>query len=277
MSEIKPGFIDPSASSAQEKSDAVIIEAAHIYSYETTGLEHKIGAHLANTVSQLLWLKGLKAEDWLFVDDYNKQKPCCDRTIFQEEEKTEQILDVNTHIRIIKKFGFNPAKIVYEAALVASASELLKLLHAKDAVKENKTGWFTLKKGREVRLYHPDNDKYSCELLDACLYLDKLASAERCITILGQSSCHSYVNQQNQTFLILDKLGVDTKPISLVYFTIPTDSEDMSAISIDVCSHDVPYVQPLLELLKISVSLGADLVFSSRLERKVELYTHQTA
>ncbi|MBI2572360.1 hypothetical protein HYV86_00710 [Candidatus Woesearchaeota archaeon] len=186
--------------------DKVIVEAAHIYTYEKPGLDHfksaQIGARMCDYFRNL----GAQVTPLLFVDDYN--------TRFEQKD---EVLDVEKYVKQITKAGFEPQRIVYEKDLVPQAQEYLEQLIQEGYAKQHPNGSMILVKGN-VKLYDPTIERYSCSLLDASLYAQKLSEAAACVTILPKE----YEKQQDATKLILKKLGFDTGGIHMVYYHTAT-------------------------------------------------------
>ena len=196
--------------------EKIIIEAAHIYTYEHTAPEHLISAQIGASISQYFHLLGAKVEHWLFIDNYN-----------HHFENKPEILDLQDHVHKISEQGWKPHHLVFEKDLVTSAHQILETLLKEQYAKEHSSGAIILAKGN-ILLYDPHVRRYSCSLLDASLYIQKLSTSSTCITVLPQE----YHTQQCATKLILKKLGVDTKDIHSVYFEAPSIHASVSSKSV---------------------------------------------
>ncbi|MFH1506602.1 MAG: hypothetical protein ABIE94_06495 [archaeon] len=242
-----------------EKKPSIIVEAGHIYTDEQPGLEHKIGAMCGNLLSNYLELFGAEIKKWLFIDNYNPHfgnKP--------------QDLDVESYIASLSGLGFAPDEVVYEADLVEKAKEIIGYLEKKSYTSPYHNGKTVLQKGK-ILLYDPENEKYMCSLLDACLYMEKLEVADGCVTILDQQ----YTSQQKGTLTILKKIGVDTTKIFPFFYSTSNSPQHASIDSSNVSANEsesLHFVQPAIDLLQTVAKLSGSLSLGPSVEIEVGKY-----
>ena len=237
----------------------IIVEAGHIYTNEHPTSEHQVGATWGNLLSSYLALFGAETAKWLFIDNYNPQ--------FEEKPRD---LDIADYVSLLSQWGFAPDKVVYEADLVEHAKEVVTYLQKQGYAGEYHNGKTVLHK-EKILLYDPENEKYMCSLLDACLYLKKLEQADGCITILNQQ----YASQQKGTLTILKKLGADTTTVFPFFYSTPDSPVHASVDSSNVCANgigDLSFVQPAIDLLQIVSKLSGSVSPSSSLEIEVGKY-----
>lgn len=189
-----------------DKKPKVIVEAGHIYTNEIPGQEHQIGAEIGSLVANLFTMVGYEVQKLLFVDNYNPT--------FEDKP---QSLDLWNYLNFLEGCGFSPDKVIYEMEMAQPAKEALDFLVENNfAGQHDLTGKFLLNKGN-ILLYDPETERFSCSLLDACLYQQKLKESAGTITVLDQQ----YSSQQKGTLTILKKLGVDTSGIAPFYYNTP--------------------------------------------------------
>ena len=226
----------------------IIVEAAHVYTYESVSEHHVRGAQLGNMICQLFQNLGGQVEPWLFIDNYNAHF-----------EAREEVLDVPKYLHQIAQNGFIPQKIIYETEMVTQAQVVLESLLKEGFAKKHHTGSIILTKGN-VKLYEPSKDRYCCSLLDASLYLLKLSQAPYCVTILPQE----YEKQQIATKIILKKLGIETDTIQAIYYGAQTNHTSVSTENVFVekseLSSTLNSISTTLQLFDIIHKLGGNIL-----------------
>ncbi|MBT3814506.1 hypothetical protein HOE37_03965 [Candidatus Woesearchaeota archaeon] len=195
-----------------KKNEKIIIEAGHIYTNQEVNPKHELGAKVGALLGNFLMGLGYETENWLFVDDYNPQF-----------EEWPQELDLNEYQKKLTGWGFSPDLTKFEKDLVGLAQEKLEELLKTGVAGEKKKGGRIVIYGSSAQLYDPNENKYSCALLDACLYLQKLEQGDFTLTILPCFDQYGnlYYSQQQKTFQILSHLDVDPTKILPIYFFSP--------------------------------------------------------
>ena len=220
----------------------IIIESGHIYTHESPSLEHKVSASLGSFLSGYFSLFGASVEKWLFIDNYNPQF-----------EGRTQVLDTVGYLASLSGWGFGPDVVFNEADLVPQAKEVLDYLEKEGYAGKHPNGKTVLFKGG-VLLYSPEEDRYMCSLLDACLYLEKLKKADSCITVLESQ----YSSQQKGTLAILKKLDADTGRIFPFFYSLPASEGHVSSHCSNVFAGGsaVGIIEPALALLQAVARLS---------------------
>lgn len=246
----------------QQPPSRLIVEAGHIYMHETPGLDHHLSATWGSLIAHYLTLWGAEIEKWVFVDNYNPRL-----------EGKPELLNWSEYYKLLQEWGFTPDKTQFEGNLVSAASGLFEQLQKKGKVEQHPSGVFMLSKGK-VLLYHPaagypDGNKYMCSLLDACLYLEKLAKADGCVTVLSDQ----YRAQQKGTLTILKELGEDTSRIFPFFYAAPSSPayrsvapQQVFAEGYDPDQPPLGFVRPALDLLKGLQSLSGTVQLGPSLE-----------
>ncbi|MFH1276055.1 MAG: hypothetical protein ABIH82_03010 [Candidatus Woesearchaeota archaeon] len=213
-------------------SGKVIVEAGHIYTNQTPGLDHLTGTAWGAFISNLLEGLGLEVEKWLFIDNYNPHF-----------SGLPEVLDQSTYLSEIAEHGFNVDKVVYEADMVALAKKkVMEMQNSGNAFEEK--GVVKLVKGG-VQLYDAnktapgahEKGKYSCPLLDACCYLQKLQEADAAVTVLSAG----YAQEQKSVIKILKSLQADSTRVFPILYQIGNNPKlgNISAV-----------IQPALAILQ---------------------------
>lgn len=187
-------------------TSTALVEAGHIYAglqpeaTEVMGLE--IGSHITSVLSEL----GMNVSTMLFVDDYNR------------------VGDIDSTIRSSissgHDLGFFPEQIVLEKDLVLRAEELIVKLSGTGATVTRKSRVrFLVGRSKDGRYdYFIDlkvGPKYTCEVLDAALYLEKAEKTNNglLVTVLPDG----YKGQQKRTKELVRAVGCNA-PILNVYY-----------------------------------------------------------
>lgn len=223
----------------------LIIEAGHIYANESPGLEHKLGAEWGSFLSQYLKVFGATVDKWLFIDDYNPSY-----------EDKPLVLDQPSYLAMLTSLGFKPDNIIYETAMVEKAKDALSYLIDQDYTSVQNDGSIILQKDR-ILLYNPENEKYMCSLLDACLYMEKMKHADICMTVLESQ----YIPQQKGTLTILKKLGVDTDKITPFFYLEPSSDKHISSSPENVflrSNNHGHVVKPAIEMLHLMIKISGN-------------------
>jgi hypothetical protein len=227
-----------------ELGSNVIIEAGHIYTHETPGLEHTVGAEMGAKAVEFAQSLGCDVEKWLFIDNYNPQF-----------EGKPIVLDETGYKEQIAKLGFMPDKTLYEADMVEAAKDFIGFLKSKGYAGRSTDGKSIMLFKKKIRLYDVNEGKYSCSLLDACLYKLKLESADGAITVLDKF----YTPQQKATMTILKKMGICTENIAPFYYSTPGGvvhaSSNPEGIFIESAEEAEPAVKNIVQLMKCFASL----------------------
>ncbi len=242
-----------------KNGSTIIVEAGHIYTHEQPALEHQIGAAWGNLLSNYLTLFGAEIKKWLFIDNYNPQ--------FEQKPQT---LNLCSYTNLLTQLGFTPDTILYEADLVLEAKDIINHLQKKNLAGLHQNGKIVLYKGN-ILLHDPENKKYMCALLDACLYLQKLKQADGCITVLDEQ----YAPQQKGTIAILKKLEANTENIFPFFYSTASSSLHSSVDSSNVFVNtpaDLSFVKPAIDLLQIVAKLSGSVSPKSSLEMDVGKY-----
>lgn len=239
----------------------LIVEAGHIYTHETPNLEHIMGARLGGMLSGYLQVFGADVSKWLFVDNYNPG--------FEDKP---QDLNLQDYVEMISDSGFKPDKIKFEADLVDHAKEAIRFLESKNYAGERHDGKIVLYKGG-LLLHDPEEDKFACSLLDACLYQEKLNEADGCITVLDRK----YAPQQKGTLIILKKLGVETGRIVPFLYSTPINGNVYEKAPVNNPDQHTngkiaTFVQPAIDLLQLVAQLSGTITTESLPEYEVSRY-----
>lgn len=178
-----------------------LVEAGHIYAGEAPDDEVKMGLQIGVAVKETLKELGMVVGTMLFVDDYNGRG--------SGQETLEVIQPV------LESTGFLPDSVVFEKDLVPAASQLKYNL---PKVKSGPKGSFAVHGSEIIYLERQDmfgDTKYTCQALDAALYMQKAESAlgGLLVTVLPAS----YKDQQNATKALVREAGCQA-PILNVYF-----------------------------------------------------------
>lgn len=188
-----------------ESRESVVVEAAHIYADKQPAEEQLTSALLASGVSA-----GLKARivRTLLIDDYNV---------------VEKTLNTKSYLDWLSDHGYVPDHVFMESDLVSDARELVKEL--KDRIPPKKF-WIPKndfrKQNHELAFWTRERKVFvvtrenrpSCPLLDAALYLRKSRLAAASLTVLPER----YAPEQRATGAILEKLD-RSLPIVNLYFS----------------------------------------------------------
>ncbi len=224
------------------KNLKIAVEAGHIYTNESPGIEHKISAVWGSKIAHLLNLRGAKTSNWVFIDNYNPSF-----------EGKPQTLDSAGYLCLLESWGFKPGIAVYEADLAGSAKEAIAYLKSKSYASEI-SGKTVLCKDK-ILLYDHEKEKCMCSLLDACLYMEKLKHADACATVLDEQ----YRSQQKATKTILSKLGADPQMIFPFFYSLPCSNKH-SSVGIEniyaAGSKDASSIQHTIDLLQIVSKLS---------------------
>jgi len=192
----------------ESTAQSVLVEAAHVYGYQTLEEMHLHGAQIGAKVVSLVNDLGLAAKAMLFVDDYNWHQQPSPKSYIQNPE--------TFHNAYLEK-GFKIDTFAHEAILAAQAEAWVTSYIAEGIFKVNKKGVF-LPLGHDgilwiVKKNHLNEAKFTCEALDALCYINKSKLADLLITVLPVH----YTKQQDRTKLLLKKLGYRL-PILNIYF-----------------------------------------------------------
>lgn len=235
----------------------VIVEAGHIYTNELPAEEHEIGAKIGSEICKALKDLGFVVEKWLFIDDYNPQFE--NKPILLDESKYESQL---------ASLGFVPDVKVYESALVEQAEQALQsLVQNNYAQKDYKSQKVALCK-HNILLFDPETKKYSCSLLDACLYMKKAQKGNVSITVLDQQ----FEPQQKGTLTVLKKLGGKNDSIFPVYHSTPSPVIHESVAHNNVFLSDESGLALISDALSMLKLFGKTALTGSSLDKEVLKY-----
>lgn len=247
--------------------EKLIVEAGHIYTDEEPAADHEYGVKIGATVTKFFTSLGYQVEKWLFIDNYTP--------LFTETSLllNEDRLNEDNYFKSLEELGFKPDVTVYEADLVTQAQDEMGSLLEKKLAAESGGGSVSLNKS-SISLYDASKDKFSCSLLDACFYLQKLQSAAGVITILPWRN-HSgklYKSQQKETLIILEKLGVNTSALLPVYFVSPFENPPSKDVQNSRLVYgDSPFVRGIT-LLKALAKMTEHFPVKTGLELEVMKY-----
>lgn len=174
---------------------SVCVEAAHIYMNEDPNETHEFAARIGANIADEIGKYGSIVARHLFIDNFNPSP----------ESFT---LNVDEYILRLRKNGFDPQVVTFEAALELSAQNILYTLNGKTHRHEGDI-FLSEKKIKLVSCGRP-----TCNLLDASLYVAKLSMFELAITILPLT----FKNQQKKVMHILNALGYNRIPIINVFY-----------------------------------------------------------
>jgi len=234
-----------------EDTNHIIIEAAHFYAGDDISqkellLELQESIKIAKNSITILEKKGFFIERSLFIDDtewadiWKGEK----RKIHLESKSINGVRQAIVNEGYIPTFDFieshfeHPAKnLAIDLLHLASKSEQFEIVEEQRILIEKITG-------KKIKLFGKnDNLDYpSCELLDLCVYQEKLFLSDVTITILPIS----YKAQQEKVkklFLFLKK----EPPIIVIYF-----STDGSIVEINHFSNKTKLFNAILEELHLA-------------------------
>lgn len=198
----------------------VLLEMGHVYlspDYlgrdESTFVtdEEMQGVQIGLALMDELCREGFPVQSILFVDDFHG---FVDAEGFDDnpdlENKLRDILDV------FAEMGFQPDKVISEAGMTTSAWYLYSLLKQNGSVNggakqlSEMYGKASLKNGTK------DEERPSCSLIDAALYLTKVGptNGNHAITVIHQK----YKPQQLEVKQILLAYGMVHPNVSVVYY-----------------------------------------------------------
>lgn len=182
------------------KARTVCIEAAHAYMDEQPGETNFKGAIIAADLYNRLRAI-TRVEKMLFLDDFHPEK---------------FTLNVEAYVRELAAVGFSPDIIMRETRLEITAKNLLKSLGG--LALTNEDGTIRLA-SPNIRLVNGDG-RVTCNMLDAALYVSKLAIFEYVITVLPERAPDNskYREQQKNVRNILKTLGYVDPPIANIFF-----------------------------------------------------------
>lgn len=192
-------------------ASSVVIEAGHVYQYETLENEDLVASleaqfNQAMILESHLRQRGVAVSRMLFIDDYNPHP---------ETGEMHQHLDEVAYFKLAEAHGYGPFQVVYESDMAPLAEALIDhMLHVQGIAKvEEEAG-----DDRRILLQHRNielkrGDKVSCAALDAALCLVKYAFvAESSVNALppvphveqsDNLESFSYQTQQRKTRKIL--------------------------------------------------------------------------
>lgn len=223
-------------------SEKIIVEAGHIYTNELHGQDQESGVAFGGVISDLFNNLGYNTEKWLFIDDYNPQ--FANKPIILNEKK---------YISFLKKHNFSPDKIVHESEMVKVAKGELEFLIKHNFVSEGYNDKkLYLTKGN-ILLFDPSTDIYSCSLLDACLYKQKLEQSDVCITVLDKK----WTKQQQNTKQVVKKMGYNPEKVVGVFYSNNSSYEEKNK------TNPLEHVTNTLNLLTMINGMSGKVNFSS--------------
>lgn len=180
----------------KNKPHSICVEAAHIYMDEKPNKSHRISAQIGADIANQLKKDGHIVIKQLFIDDYNP-------------DVKNFILDVGSYLELIGSCGFSPDILTLESSLEMPANNLLaKIITQNNLVRHEQKVYLEKKKACLV-----NNNRPTCNLLDAALYIAKLSMFEMAITVLPKS----LKGQQKKVRKILKILGYSNIPIFNIY------------------------------------------------------------
>lgn len=180
----------------KNKPYSICVEAAHIYMDEKPDESHKISAQIGAELMARLKEDGHMVTKQLFIDDYNPNP-------------ANFVLDVDSYLELIGSYGFSPDILTFESSLEMPANNLLaKIITQNNLVRHQQKVYLEKKKACLV-----NNNRPTCNLLDAALYIAKLSMFEMAITVLPKS----LKGQQKKVQKILKILGYYKIPIFNIY------------------------------------------------------------
>jgi hypothetical protein len=243
-----------------KKDEKIIIEAGHIYTNQEVSPKHELGVKIGALLGNFFNALGYETENWLFVDNYNPQF-----------EEWPQDLDLAGYETLISHLGFSPDIVKFEKDLVGEAQEKLEYLVQKGIAGEKKGGKIMVF-GTSAQLYDPTEDKYSCALLDACLYMQKLEQGSSALTVLPCTDQYGnlYNSQQKKTLEILSHFDVGPDKILPVYFCSPWE-EPSKKKKVKLSSRKSPLADHLM-MLKLLEKVTGQTPVETSLDLKVMQY-----
>ncbi|MBI5123019.1 hypothetical protein HZA75_04125 [Candidatus Roizmanbacteria bacterium] len=223
---------------SRAKPQHFLIEAAHFYAGDIDTLSSELvqGVQLANKLIKILNNKGYTTESSLFIDDtalaayWNGENK---RIIFESRSIRviqEQIMDAGyaPAFHFIESHFEKPARML--------AEQVVKIVkkHKQYQLSEDGRKIIDKESDKRIKLFGKNgNSSYpSCEMLDLCLYQEKLLLADIAITILPKS----YKSQQEKVKKLSALLQLQPAVI-VVYF-----SEDGKVSEVDFWSEKLQEV-----------------------------------
>lgn len=185
---------------------SIVVEAGHFYANREPDAEVETGTLLGVGVLGFLGQIGAETSTMVFVDDL-VNKP-------EELSGSPNQVFIQAGLNMIANLGFKPKSIVYESQLIAKGGKIISQLERTNKTKVHKDR-LMLKKGW-VPLTGKNGDSTipSCQTLDAALYEQKISEHGGAITVLERS----YAQQQHQTKLVLEAMGIINPNILVLLF-----------------------------------------------------------
>lgn len=181
----------------------VVLEAAHIYTDGTPGIDQQAGAIWAKGIIEILPQPIHKV---LFIDDVHPDN---------------HTLNIEAYKNWLAEQGYPIDETVLESTLKPNAHQLLskvrqivpkkKFAQSKE-IRGSEGLWTNTGKVPLLVAGEP-----SCCLLDASLYLKKFEVGDACITVLPFNGIQKYVEQQSQTLALLRKVKPEFLVINLFF------------------------------------------------------------
>lgn len=216
MSQVLETHLQPSIQAVNPKR--VIVEMGHIYlspayldrdevitDEEVQSID--IGLQVMSSLAEL----GIPLQSMLFVDDLHGFEDARGFDLNPELQENLQLV-----VSTFEEMGFTPDKVVSEAEMTSTAWYLYGLLKKKGVVNNGgrrlSENYFNapLKNGSK------DDERPSCSLIDAALYLTKLGPQNEgmAVTILHEK----YKPQQLEVKGILSAYGLRSPNVTVVYY-----------------------------------------------------------
>lgn len=173
----------------------VCVEAAHIYVDQEPCEEHSFCAQVGAQLSEALLLKGMEITKMLFVDDYHP-------------DISTAPFPMSHYLELLEGQGFHPDEVVMESDLVKPAFCLMRTADGQ-TVTEGERVFL-----RQPRLALMTNGVFSCNILDAALYLDKFNRFDYTVTVLPAG----YKDQQKNVRRMLKAFGHENFPVTNVFY-----------------------------------------------------------
>lgn len=208
------------------KSGNAVVEAGHIYANKTASLEQKAGLQIGALVGEKFSDLGLNITTMLFVDNYNVPE-------------NNLLTAVNSCLSAGVEAGFPIDNVVYEKEIVTSGKaqklidELVSEVGIQSVITRKNRIRLLVGRQKDGRHKYPldlkvkkdflNEWKYTCELIDAALYLEKASMTNNglLVTVLPIG----YRFQQGRAKDILKTLNFGAPILNIYYHGNPQEIE----------------------------------------------------
>lgn len=182
------GVLERALKSMQAKR--VVLEAAHIYGYESPGVDHYYQMRVAAMLSQTLASRGLEVVNLLFVDDLHSNGVVS--------------FDIKTYLREAALRGWAVDEVYFESSMREPAEVMVATLEKAGKVLKKDKNTVLNKKGIHlIHLNRRGDLEPSCAALDAAFTKLKLSRHDAQATINVLPEGNGYKQQQRNTRAIL--------------------------------------------------------------------------